>query len=391
MKRVTMTPKILACAIAGIAAMPVSASDLDFYGYFRAGVGTATEGGEQACYKADGAGSKYRLGNECDNYYEAGFKGTLYEANGRTFRLNTMMAGTDSDALNPVQIAVLGDNVIDALPGATLWAGKRYYQRHDVHMSDYFYWNASGNVGAGVENIDLGGDKKLSVAWIENQDDVDDDTSVHNNNIDLRVAGIAIAGGTLEAGVAFGLPNLTEEQEDADVADNSGTLVSLEYALGVSSGYNKVVVQYGTDGMAGSTGVNNSQMEGSMLRLINHGLFDITDTSEAQYNLVHETVEDADGNAKTWLSAGIRPVFHWNDTASTAIEIGYDSVSYDEGMGTDNNLTKVTVAQQWAAGDDYWSRPLIRAFVTHASGSKVAIPTGDNTGTSFGVQAEVWW
>ena len=395
MKSTIIKPMVLAIAAASAASTSVMAADLDFYGYYRAGVGTATEGGEQACYKAQGASSKYRLGNECDNYYEAGFKGEIYNYNNRTFRVDTMMAGTDTDPLNPVQLAVFGDNVIDSLPGATIWAGKRYYQRHDVHMSDYFYWNASGNAGAGIENIDLGGGKKLSVAWVENQDSVTvgtEESSVHNNNLDIRIAGIGIGSGALEVGVTLGSPSLTEEQEDADVANNSGTLINLEYAFDVSEGYSKLVVQHGSDGMAGSTGVNNSQMEGSMLRLIGHGLVSLSDSSEAQYNLVHESVENADGNAKTWVSAGIRPVFHWNDTASTAIEIGYDSVTYDEeAMGVDNALTKVTLAQQWAAGDGYWSRPLVRAFVTRASGSKVAIPSGDNSGTSFGVQAEIWW
>lgn len=38
---------------------------------------------------------------------------------------------------------------------STIWAGKRFYQRHDVHMIDFYYWDISGH-GAGIENIDLG-------------------------------------------------------------------------------------------------------------------------------------------------------------------------------------------------------------------------------------------
>uniref|UniRef100_UPI00396CF417 carbohydrate porin n=1 Tax=Escherichia coli TaxID=562 RepID=UPI00396CF417 len=41
------------------------------------------------------------------------------------------------------------------LPGSTIWAGKRFYQRHDVHMIDFYYWDISGP-GAGLENIDVG-------------------------------------------------------------------------------------------------------------------------------------------------------------------------------------------------------------------------------------------
>jgi maltoporin len=35
---------------------------------------------------------------------------------------------------------VQGKNLIDWLPGSTIWAGKRY-QRHDVHMIDFYYWD----------------------------------------------------------------------------------------------------------------------------------------------------------------------------------------------------------------------------------------------------------
>jgi maltoporin len=393
MKRVTMTPKILACAISAAAAMPALAADpVEFYGYYRTNVGTATEGGDQACYKAVGAGSKYRMGNECDNYYEAGVKGELYNQNGRTFRVQTMLSGSDtsSSGIGLTQAAVFGDNVIDALPGATLWAGKRYYQRHDVHMSDYFYWNTSGNAGAGIEKINMGGDKTLAVAWLENLSGAAGD--VHNNNIDVRLAGIGIGGGKLEVGVLLGMPSLTDEQDAAGVADNSGSLFTMEYAYGVNGDeYNKLVLQFGKDGMAGSTGNNDNTMEGSMVRAIGHGLMSLGDHSEAQYNLVYQSVENADGDATVWTSAGVRPVMHWNDVASTAVEIGFDSITSDDTSVVENKLTKITLAQQWAAGDGYWSRPLIRAYVTHAKGSKIAIGSDRNQSTSLGVQAEVWW
>lgn len=41
---------------------------------------------------------------------------------------------------------VQGKNLIEWLPGSTIWAGKRFYQRHDVHMIDFYYWDISGLV-----------------------------------------------------------------------------------------------------------------------------------------------------------------------------------------------------------------------------------------------------
>ena len=47
-----------------------SALAVDFHGYARSGIGWAASGGEQQCFQATGAGSKYRLGNECETYAE---------------------------------------------------------------------------------------------------------------------------------------------------------------------------------------------------------------------------------------------------------------------------------------------------------------------------------
>jgi maltoporin len=46
-------------------------------------------------------------------------------------------------------------NVIKSAPEVTFWGGQRFYDRYDIHPSDYFFLNTSG-MGAGVYNIDLG-------------------------------------------------------------------------------------------------------------------------------------------------------------------------------------------------------------------------------------------
>jgi maltoporin len=52
-----------------------------------------------------------------------------------------------------------------ALENATLWVGQRFYNRHDIHMSDYYYWSNSGP-GAGIEEIKAG-PAKLSLAYFQ--------------------------------------------------------------------------------------------------------------------------------------------------------------------------------------------------------------------------------
>jgi len=61
----------------------------------------------------------------------------------------------DSNTPAVREFNVVGKNLIDSLPGANIWAGKRFYQRHDVHMIDFYYWDISGP-GAGLENVDVG-------------------------------------------------------------------------------------------------------------------------------------------------------------------------------------------------------------------------------------------
>ncbi|WP_176203892.1 carbohydrate porin, partial [Salmonella enterica] len=92
-----------------------------------------------------------------------------------------------------------------------IWAGKRFYQRHDVHMIDFYYWDISGP-GAGIENIDLGFGK-LSLAatrsteaggsyTFSSQNIYDEVKDTANDVFDVRLAGLQTnPDGVLELGV----------------------------------------------------------------------------------------------------------------------------------------------------------------------------------------------
>jgi maltoporin len=51
-------------------ALPLSAQALEFGGYLRSGVGTSVNSSSQSCFQLPGAQTKYRLGNECEQYGE---------------------------------------------------------------------------------------------------------------------------------------------------------------------------------------------------------------------------------------------------------------------------------------------------------------------------------
>ena len=160
----------------------------EYHGYARSGIGSSGKGGKQACFKAAGAPFKHRLGNECESFVEQKLAATLATDNGTEFRLNTLLAyqtqqqnewedpGDDNNGFALRELNIVARNIFPALPGAQLWAGKRYYQRHDVHQLDWYYWSVSGP-GAGLEKIDLGF-SKLSLAWVRNEVSVMKDTAI---------------------------------------------------------------------------------------------------------------------------------------------------------------------------------------------------------------------
>lgn len=121
---------------------------------------------------------------------------------------------------------------------------------------------------------------------------------------------------------------------------------------------------------------------------------------EMQYLLSYNDLsfDTAGKKDQTWWSAGVRPVYFWNDIMSTAVEMGYDHVENSIDGDKDSKLGKITIAQQWSAGRGYWARPQIRAFVTYAQwndDSKGKIGgdafANETNGMTFGVQMEAWW
>ncbi|MHB0777062.1 maltoporin LamB [Halomonas sp. WWR20] len=431
--------------------------EFEFSGYGRSGIGSTAGGGDQACFKANGAPSKYRLGNECETYAEIALGANLYEQDDKTFFVNTMIgyssdqsddyegtSGDDSDiALR--QLNVQATNVINGLPGATLWAGKRFYRRHDIVINDFFYWDVSGP-GAGIEDIDLG-IGKLSVAWLRNSNNLDEDypdaqNRTSNDTVDIRWSDVPTnPGGTLVIGYDYGRATLTEAQDDYlddrgidyDDADK-GHMVTLQHKQeGWFGGFNKAAIQYATDGIInqgngnGRFGVGDFSdgiSSGHMWRILDHGqVWLVPDKIDMLYAAVYEKQSFDDNSGRTWISAGIRPSYYWSDIMSTALELGYDYIDpedSDVAGYSDHHLGKLTIAQQWSAGRGAMARPTIRLFATYAKwdgdalqanpnysstgessryiGASLAaddttdaIEIDDNDGLTFGLQMEAWW
>jgi maltoporin len=121
----------------------------EFHGYFRSGFGINGNGGKIETFQAPGAFSKYRLGNESDTYGEVSLTNNWMNPkdDGVSFKTSIMLAfsnqgynnfDTSGNLVIREAYAEAG-NVIPSAPGMTFWAGQRFYQRHDVHITDFFF------------------------------------------------------------------------------------------------------------------------------------------------------------------------------------------------------------------------------------------------------------
>lgn len=445
---ITLRKLPLAVAVAaGI--MSVQAMAVDFHGYARSGIGWTGSGGEQQCFQATGAQSKYRLGNECETYAEIKLGQEVWKEGDKSFYFDTNVAYSVAQQNNwegtdPAfrEANVQGKNLIEWLPGSTIWAGKRFYQRHDVHMIDFYYWDISGP-GAGIENIDLGFGK-LSLAATRSQEaggsyafssqNIYDRTKDTANDVfDVRLAQMATnPDGMLELGVDYGRANTTDDYSLADGASKDGWMFTAEHTQSMLKGYNKFVVQYATDSMTtqgkglsqGSYGSSSITIDGvnyannvvnnngSLVRVLDHGAISLGDKWDLMYVGMYQNIDMDNDLGTEWYTVGIRPMYKWTPIMSTLMEVGYDNVKSQQ-TGDRNSQYKITLAQQWQAGDSIWSRPAIRVFATYAKWdeewgyvkngnnvSKYAAATnsgisttsrGDSDEWSFGAQMEIWW
>ncbi|WP_062261506.1 maltoporin LamB [Endozoicomonas arenosclerae] len=458
-------------------ALAVEGVGVDFHGYARSGIGRAAKGGDQACFKAAGAPAKYRLGNECETYTELKLGAELADDNDTSFRLETNVAykvfqnndwempgqgnnyfGNNEFALREVNMQAR--NIFQALPGSMLWAGKRFYQRHDVHMNDWYYWDVSGP-GAGIEDINLNF-ANLDIAWLRNTPTVGyydktdpsnplkKEVEVETDIIDIRLNEIKLLDNlSLELGLDYGKGNPPDKASFKKSVDKDGWMLTGELTWAVLGGFNKFALQYATDAMTGpgvgSTGrfINSAEwFKGNKLyRILDHGSFSLTDRldimyvaawTQVDYDKKAQNLDPGLPSKKTWMTAGVRPIWKWTELTSTAVELGWDKVENAYYSSTniggqhhfDSQLVKFTVAQQFHPKFGAFVRPVIRVFATYADWKAIDNPlckkseglekecsalgleyfdTGtsaeqimrtfgkDSSGWTYGVQFEAWW
>ncbi|UXY12581.1 maltoporin [Kosakonia sp. ML.JS2a] len=410
----------LAAALTSPSLLAASSVPIDFHGYLRGGVGVSGDGGMVEWQK----NKLGRLGNEADTYGEVELGSEVYKKDEVSFYLDTMVSmvsdgSNDSETtfgddaqfgLRQLNLQIKG--LIPGDPNAVIWGGKRYYQRHDLHIIDTKYWNISGS-GAGIENYSVG-PGAVSFAWIRGDANdvdyrVDNDNDVNINYLDLRYAGWKPwSGAWTEFGVDYAMPNPTNKQKtygglyDAD----NGVMVTGEISQDMFGGYNKLVLQYANKGLAQnmvSQGGGWYDMwhyvnDASGYRVINTGLIPITDKFSLNHVLTYGAANDiTEYTDKTRLVSLVgRAQYQLTNYVRLIGEVGsfYQKDDYKNGTHYKQSGEKYTFAVGLADGPEFMSRPELRVFASYLNDSEDGKSFEDGTKNNtwnFGVQVEAWW
>lgn len=388
---------------------PLSASALEFAGYLRSGVGNSLNGGKQSCFKLPGAEAKYRLGNECEQYAELELRQDVYSFDDGSVLSVDGMASLYNQYDR--QLTFQGDNGSARLPqlyaqwsnlpglnGGSLWAGRRYYKRNDIHISDFYYWNQSAT-GAGIEDVLIGG-LKYSYA-LSRKDNLYQENYVTRH--DFNVAGFNTnPGGELELGLSY-----LDKPERTDA--HSGWAITAQHVQSeFLGGKNKFAVQYGEGSGTGLGYTGDFRLDNSSKRYRIVEFFDwqVTPRFGGQVEAVYQKDFRPDGGNQEWLSLGVRPTYAISEQFKLVTELGHDQVKAADGT---RKLSKFTFAPTWSPkGPGFWTRPEVRLYYTYASWNAAAQRAANDFdagsalsdsgafgsarhGSNAGLQVEYWW
>ena len=399
MKKVNL---LAAAVLAAAFAMPAQADytpNAYFNGYMRAGVGFDKNGhtnGNDNVAHAVG-----RLGSESRVYGEIGLGADVAKVDDTVWTVNAMLAtSTDEEgswvgnqALAFRQFNVEARGLFDSDKDAKVWVGKKYVQREDIHITDTYYYDISGN-GAGIENVSLGAGK-FSTAFVQNTN--------CNNIVDVRYSFPAWDGASFQIG------NTYVQQKKQELTDNqlNGNTVTLEFSQGFNGGWNKTVFQWFKGASANAVQVqgwnHNDSEDGNAFKLYNFGETTIVGDLKMfhQVDYAYQKLDGVNGNTKKvkTFHAVVRPWYKLTKMTRVYVELGSygQYTEYDDGWKEQERMQKATLA--YAVTPDagnFWSRPEIRVYTAwlHGSDKDATFSAGYRNGATditVGIQAEAWW
>jgi maltoporin len=423
--------------------------DISVSGYFRGGFGASNQGGRMTCFQLanpSGLFSKYRLGNECEEWSETHFDIVTYVGEDGSvasvhFMPTVFIPNTNigysptSTVISPLAFTTstgatlsfpnlyVDIKGIPWLYGGTAWVGSRYYKRESVYISDFFYWNPSG-VGAGIEDFNLGKGVRLSYAAFAVDGPPATDVPGTNPQLpaqidfglrhDVQLRGIR----PWESGeVQLGFQYIADYSNHVPGTPNThgGWGATLQLVQQVLGGDNKLAFQYGKGAGTGfgtlarfyypdfALNVDPVQYR---LRIVDVLTIQPTPWFGAQLDGVYQLDQNflgSPGQYAQWTSAGTRVSWAFTQHAKLLAEVGYDRVVRNNTAPLHpEELAKFTIAPTLTTGRGFMTRPELRVFYTWAVWNQAARTPGVDSGnvytatnllsgSIFGVQAETWY
>jgi maltoporin len=429
-----------------IAKLQQQVSSFEFHGYFRSGYGLNSAGGQQVAFEAPGADAKYRLGNEAETYAELIFVNNwlnpdhiidkawmktefMIEANtSNSANSASFPNGVGNDQFRFREAFVQAGNIFESQPDAKFWAGERYYRRQHIDIDDFYPLDMSG-YGAGVEDLHVG-IGKLAVAFVNaaRPDIVTQNGNLEKSNIDVRLYdmkgpaglwGVWFDYATSKGGTLSSISTLTGATSPTTVPTTDGYAFGFRHQrLEWHGGYHTLSAQYGTGAASNFSNPGNGTTiatptpfidQSRQLLVTEQVVFQPNDRFAMMPIFVFQRTKD--GNPlhpwDEWVSFGARPEIFFTRYISLAFEGGFDHThclagcmnQADSPIGPyDGWLRKFTIAPQIGVGRKFFSRPVIRAFLTYASWSEAfrglvgGVPFMNRTsGLTYGVQGETWF
>lgn len=395
------------------------ATGLEFWGYGRGGAYKAPSGQPKGGYALGGDLQSYRLGNEGDNYLEFGIGKQFALGQGSKlgfFYMPSIYNGQRGTAQAYVALSGIAGS------SATLWAGQRYHRIQDVHILDKWILEDGDNYGVGIDGIALGGLGRLNAA-IYMADSIDSKARNANNarRLNLQWQDIPTSANgklTLTAAVVSGkfaqgrdgaAIGLMHQQKDFLIPRLNHTLV-----LQASNGHAAINGKFfhldlRSDQKAANLGWDlapsaplaaaanpTSQPGATQYRVLDSIDFQLGKWG-GQALVGYQTLKPDQGVQTRDVSVGGRLSYGLAPYTKLLGELGTTRRSVQH--QAQQSLNKATLALAFSPNTDFWTRPEVRIYATHARWNQAAARAntssfgaqGRRSATIFGIQAEAWW
>jgi maltoporin len=233
---------------------------------------------------------------------------------------------------------------------------------------------------------------------------VTDNGALAKSNIDVRLYDVKGPLGQWGGWFNFATAKGGKTPAGAAIPTTDGYAFGLKHQrLEWHGGYHIFAIQYGTGPASNySTSIDDpTSFLHSSRRLLatEQVLFQPNERFAIMPIFIYQRYKDGrpQSDWNQWVSFGARPEVFFTRYLSLAFEAGFDHTHSASGQ-YDGWLRKFTIAPQIGAGRKFFSRPVLRTFLTYANWSQGLRGFVGGTaflnrtsGLTYGVQAETWF